>query len=167
MDALDLYALLIYPIIYILPAYVANGAPVIFGGGRPIDFNKKLFGKRIFGSHKTIRGLVAGIASGIIVAAAESVFLPYMLEIGLLLAIGTHVGDLLNSFIKRQAGMKPGVGVPLLDQYMFFVVAVLFALPMGHLPGVIGMLFLIVLTGLLHKLTNVGANRIGLKKVSW
>jgi len=164
---LDLYALLIYPIIYILPAYVANGAPVIFGGGRSIDFNKKLFGKRIFGSHKTIRGLVAGIASGIIVAAAESVFLPYMLEIGLLLAVGTHVGDLLNSFIKRQAGMKPGARAPLLDQYMFFVVAVLFALPMGHLPGVIGMLFLIALTGLLHKLTNVGANRIGLKKVSW
>ncbi len=36
---------ILYSIFYILPAYVANGAPVIFGGGKPIDMNKKFRGK--------------------------------------------------------------------------------------------------------------------------
>jgi CDP-2,3-bis-(O-geranylgeranyl)-sn-glycerol synthase len=162
-----LYTMILYPIIYILPSYVSNGAPVIFGGGMPIDGGRKLFGKRIFGSHKTVRGLVAGILSGIIVALVESAFLPYMLVIGIMLAIGTHIGDLLNSFIKRQAGLKPGSGVPILDQYLFFVFAMLLALPFGHLPNAIGIIFLVILTGLLHKLTNIGANKLGLKKVSW
>jgi len=44
---------------YIFPAYCANGAPVLFGGGRPIDGGKKLGdGKPIFGSHKTIRNSI-------------------------------------------------------------------------------------------------------------
>ena len=54
-----LYIVVIYPLLYILPAYVANGAPVIFGGGTPLDFGRKLGGKPIFGNHKTIRGLIS------------------------------------------------------------------------------------------------------------
>ena len=58
-----LYTVIIYPIIFILPAYAANGAPVIFGCGIPIDLNKKFRGKPIFGKHKTIKGLISGICS--------------------------------------------------------------------------------------------------------
>ena len=32
----------LYPIIYIFPAYAANGAPVLFGGGKPLDLGKKI-----------------------------------------------------------------------------------------------------------------------------
>ena len=57
-------------ILFILPAYVANAAPVILGGKTPIDLGQQLGDKkRIFGKSKTIRGFVAGVASGTIVGA--------------------------------------------------------------------------------------------------
>ena len=38
----------------IVPAYCTNGAPVIFGGGPPVDFGKSLSdGNRILGDNKT------------------------------------------------------------------------------------------------------------------
>ncbi|MDE1847254.1 MAG: CDP-archaeol synthase, partial [Candidatus Micrarchaeota archaeon] len=58
---MNLYDLVIYPILFILPAYVANGAPVLFGGGRPIDGGAKLWGGYIFGPNQTVRGLISGL----------------------------------------------------------------------------------------------------------
>ncbi len=162
-----LYSIILYPIIYIFPAYVANGAPVIFGGGMPLDLNRKFMGKRIFGKHKTIRGLAAGLASGFIIAYAESLFIPYMLALGILLSIGTHFGDLLCSFIKRRMRIKEGVSLPFFDQYLFLLFAFIFALPLGNLPSAYGIIFLIILTGLLHKATNVAAYLMRIKKVPW
>ncbi|MCL5008319.1 MAG: CDP-2,3-bis-(O-geranylgeranyl)-sn-glycerol synthase [Candidatus Marsarchaeota archaeon] len=159
--------MILFPIIYIFPAYVANGAPVIFGGGTPIDMNRRFRGKPIFGKHKTIRGFVFGVASGIIIGALESVALPYMLAIGIALSFGTLFGDMLGSFIKRQMGFKEGKDVFLMDQYLFLVVAMLFALPLGHLPELYGIIFIILLTGVLHKLTNYIAHKAKLKEVPW
>ncbi|MEM3215643.1 MAG: CDP-archaeol synthase, partial [Candidatus Micrarchaeaceae archaeon] len=61
----------------------------------------------------------------------------------------------------------PGTGVAILDQYTFLFFAVLLALPFGHLPDIYGLVFIVVLTGILHKLTNVGAYLLRLKKVPW
>ncbi len=164
---LDLYLLFVYPIIYIWPAYVANGAPVIFGGGRPIDLNRKLWGKPIFGSHKTIKGLFAGLLAGFIMALIESLFIPYMLPIGILLTIGTMFGDLAGSFVKRRIGKVEGTRMMLLDQYPFLIFALLFAFPLGNMPGVPGIIFIVVLTGVLHVFTNHSAHKMKLKKVPW
>ena len=161
------YQLIIYPLIYVFPAYVANGAPVIFGGGLPIDLNKKISGKPIFGSHKTIRGLVAGLLAGFILAYFESIFIPYMLVVGILLSIGTHFGDLLGSLIKRRIGTREGVSMPFLDQYLFLLFAFIFSFPLGNLPSWYGILFIVILTGLLHKGTNIAAYLMKLKKVPW
>lgn len=162
-----LYSWIIYPVIYIFPAYVANGAPVIFGGGRPLDLGRKLFGKPIFGKHKTIRGTVLGILSGCLIGGIESAFIPYMLVVGILLSLGTHAGDLAGSFIKRRLGRKEGQSSVIMDQYMFLIFALLFALPAGHLPGILGILFLAILTGILHKSTNMVANKAKIKEVPW
>src|SRR5271157_2661677 len=116
-----LYVFIIYPLLYILPAYVANGAPVIFGGGTPLDLGKKLGGKPIFGSHKTVRGLVFGLASGFAVALVESFFIKYLLLIGVMLSIGTHIGDLFGSFVKRRMGKKEGHNWAFFDQYLFLI----------------------------------------------
>ncbi len=90
-----------------------------------------------------------------------------MLAIGILLTVGTHIGDLLGSFIKRRIGAKPGVNIPIMDQYLFFVMALLFALPFGHLPSLYGLIFLVILTGILHRLTNIAAHKAKLKDVPW
>ncbi len=162
-----LYAIVLYPIVYIFPAYAANGAPVLFGGGKPIDRKRKINGKRIFGDNKTVRGLVASLICGIAVGLIEYPFLHFMLPIAILLAVGANIGDLAGSFIKRRMNVPSGRSVLILDQYGFFVVAVLLAAPLGHLPGLYGMIFLIILTGITHILTNVGAHRLKLKKVPW
>lgn len=161
------YLYFIYPIIYIFPAYAANGAPVLFGGGKPLDGGKKLNGKRIFGNNKTIRGTLASLVAGIAVGLIEYPFLHYMLPVAVLLAIGANFGDLIGSFIKRQLNFKSGSSFPIMDQYGFFIFALLLAFPLGNLPNIYGMIFLIVLTGVAHLLTNMGAHKLKLKSVPW
>lgn len=162
-----LFDLIIYPILYILPAYVGNAAPVLFGGGKPLDHNRKFRGRRIFGKNKTIRGTIFVMIGAILVGIIEYPFFHYMLLISILLGIGTIVGDLLGSFIKRQLRFKSGRSFPIMDQYGFFVVALIFALPFGHIPTLYGIIFLFILTGILHLSTNISAYMLKLKRVPW
>ncbi len=162
-----LFAYIIYPIIYVFPAYAANGAPVIFGGGSPLDFGRKLSGKRILGDNKTIRGTASALIAGTAVGLIEYPFMHYMLAIAVVLSIGTILGDLGGSFLKRQMKVKSGASVPILDQYGFVAIALLLAYPFGHMPDAYGLLFILVLTGIAHVLTNIGAHKLKLKKVPW
>jgi CDP-2,3-bis-(O-geranylgeranyl)-sn-glycerol synthase len=163
------YAIIIYPIIYIFPAYAANGAPVLFGGGSPLDRGKKINGKRIFGDHKTVRGTVSSLIAGFAVGAIEYPFFHYMIISAIFLTIGANVGDLLGSFVKRQIGIKSGRSFPLMDQYGFFVFALIFvfAFYSTGIPGIYGLIFIVILTGVMHLLTNIGAYRLKLKDVPW
>jgi CDP-2,3-bis-(O-geranylgeranyl)-sn-glycerol synthase len=163
-----IYTYIIYPILFIFPAYAANGAPILFGGrGKALDFGKKIGGKRIFGDNKTIIGTLSSLIAGTAVGLIYYPFLPYMLPIAILLATGAVIGDLVGSFIKRRLNYKSGKSFPILDQYGFFVFALLLAYPLGHLPNAYGLLFLVVLTGIAHVLTNRGANKLKLKSVPW
>jgi CDP-2,3-bis-(O-geranylgeranyl)-sn-glycerol synthase len=164
-----LYSLIFYPILFILPAWVANGTPVLFAGRMPLDLGGRLWGKRIFGDHKTVRGTAAGIAGGIVVAGLEYSLIGVPLALGAALTTGAIAGDLFGSFVKRRAGAKEGSNVPIMDQYLFFIFALLFALPLGlsYFPSLIGLVVIVVLTGVLHRLTNVAAHRARLKDVPW
>jgi CDP-2,3-bis-(O-geranylgeranyl)-sn-glycerol synthase len=162
-----LYTLFVYPLIFILPAWIANGAPVIFGGGAPLDFDKKFMGKPLFGKHKTIRGTASGLAAGFLISLIEYPFFNYLLMSGIFLSIGTMLGDLIGSFIKRRIALKEGHSVFLMDQYLFLVVALLLALPFGNFPDAAGMVIIVILTGVLHRLTNIIAHRAKLKSVPW
>lgn len=168
MDNL-LYIIVVYPILFILPAYAANGAPVILGGGTPIDLNRKFNKKPIFGKHKTIKGLISGIASGILMGFIESTApgFGFMLYIGIAQALGTHFGDLLGSFIKRQQGSKEGHKAELLDQYLFLIFAFIFSIPFGNAPVIYGVIFIFLFTWLMHRLTNKIAYKLRLKDVPW
>lgn len=162
-----IYTTFIYPLIYVIPAYVANGAPVLFGGKRPLDFGRKLRGVRVFGSNKTVRGTISSLLAGTAIGAIELIFFPWMLAVGILSALGANAGDLLGSFLKRQMRKKPGAGVPILDQYGFLLFALLFAWPLGHTPTIYGLIFIVALTGAAHVLTNRGAYLLKLKRNPW
>ena len=162
-----LYSIVIYPILYILPAYVANGAPVLFGGGRAIDAGKKLWGNPIFGKNKTVRGLLTGVLAGTLIGLVEAPLLPYMILVGIVLSIGTHMGDLFGSFIKRRMGQGPGQSSQVMDQYLFVIIALILAYPLGYTPPLYGVVFILVITGALHILTNIVAHRMRLKAVPW
>ncbi len=167
MSDVSFYGLIAYPILFILPAWLANAAPVIFSGGGPLDFKKKLGGKPILGGHKTVSGTASGILAGIIVAAIESVFLGFSLAAGIAITLGAIFGDLLGSFIKRRLSLKEGSSVLFMDQYLFFVFALVFSLPFSNLPGYPGIIFILLLTGILHRLMNILAHKAGMKSVPW
>lgn len=79
----------------------------------PLDFGAVLKdGQRLFGSHKTWRGLIAGaVASGWLAAALGPGFL-----LGAAFGATSMAGDALSSTIKRRLGREPGTEVALLDQ---------------------------------------------------
>jgi len=158
---------------YIFPAYCANGAPVIFGGGRPIDGGRKfLDGKPIFGSHKTYRGLILGLAIGTYVGWVQEALAPRAglppgsVILGFTLSLGALVGDLMGSFIKRRLDLKPGASLPISDQIDFVLVALLFGL-LVEPPSIIAALIIIVLTGPMHLLVNAIAYLLRLKGNPW
>jgi len=168
MTSTLLYSLLLYPILFILPAWFASATPVLLGGGTPLDFNRKLGGKPIFGNHKTVRGTISGLAAGILVSWIESALFTYPLMLGVALTAGAVAGDLIGSFIKRRMGHKEGANVILMDQYLFFLVALFVALPyIGFFPSIWGLIVIAILTGVLHRLANILAHKAGIKKVPW
>ena len=163
-----IFSVVIYPILFIFPAYAANGIPVLLGGGpTPLDFKRKFNGARIFGDNKTVRGTAVAILAGLIAGYLESWALPGLFISFAAMTFGAVAGDLLGSFLKRQLKFKPGAPFPVMDQYGFFIFAILFAYPFGNLPSLYGMVFLIVITGLIHVGTNIGAYKLGLKNVPW
>jgi CDP-2,3-bis-(O-geranylgeranyl)-sn-glycerol synthase len=153
--------------LFIGPAYVANAAPLLFGGGRTLDGGRLLSdGQPIFGAHKTVRGVIAGIVAGSAIGAAESVVDSRLLVGGFLIALGAVLGDLLGAFIKRRLKVDPGKPFPILDQLDF----VLGSLVLGYSYfqiGVLSAILVVVVTLPIHLATNYGAYLLGIKKTQW
>ncbi len=158
---------------YIFPAYCANGAPVIFGGGHPIDCGKKfLDGKPIFGSNKTTRGFIAGLLIGTLVGWAQETLAPNIglergsVVLGFVLSLGALTGDLIGSFVKRRLDLQPGTPLPISDQMDFVLVALLFSLLVKP-PTVSNALIVIILTLPIHLLANIVAYLLHIKRSPW
>lgn len=152
----------------IVPIYCTNGAPVIFGGGRPIDFGKSLKdGERVFGDHKTIQGFGSGVIVGITVGLFEGYLFSWnLLPVAVLASLGALLGDLGGAFLKRRLGIKPGGALPGLDQLDFVVGALLAASAIIKISSG-SFLILFLVTPPIHFLTNVGAYVLGLKSAYW
>ncbi|MCE7936552.1 CDP-archaeol synthase [Candidatus Saccharibacteria bacterium CPR2] len=122
---------IIFALWFFLPAGLANTVPVPAAKIKsldflniPLDFNKTFRNKRIFGNHKTLRGVVIGVITGIITAIIQFFIYKnwdYMQQIspidysqispiiwGSILALGALGGDAIKSFFKRQLDVKPG-----------------------------------------------------------
>ncbi len=111
---------------------LANGLPallgLLLGPGRPLDGGRALGDRRpLFGSTKTVRGVLAALVATPL--AAFVLGLPW--QIGLLVALGAMLGDLLASFTKRRLGLASSTAVPLLDTVPESLIPVL--LVMQHL----------------------------------
>jgi len=170
MDFLEL-------IIFMLPCYVANAAPVVIGGGDRLDGGTKLGdGRALLGKTKSVRGFIGGIVAGIVVAGLASLLWPMLLfgnqQIlflsGVLLSIGALVGDAVGSFIKRRMNIGPGKQCMVLDQIDFLVGGLVFAYPVAAVIYTVpNLVFILIVSFILHIGTNILANRAGLKKVPW
>lgn len=152
----------------ILPIYCTNGAPVLFGGGRPIDFGRNFVdGERVLGAHKTFRGFVSGLVVGALVGAVCSyVFSKNLFTVAILASLGALLGDMAGAFVKRRLKIKPGAPLPIVDQLDFVIGAIILVslFSMISLPVV---LILLLVTPPIHFLTNVGAYALRLKGHYW
>lgn len=170
---MDIIALLVF----LIPAYVANAVPVILGGGTRLDLGKTFIdGKPLLGKGKTIRGFVAGVIGGTVVAwiIANYYQVPFFLNMetqiiaGFVLSLGTMIGDTIGSFLKRRMNIEQGK--PFLpDTIIFLIIALVLVYPFvtGSLYDPLNIGFILALTVILHRLTNFLANQTGLKKVPW
>lgn len=98
---------------------LANGTPVIakdiFGDlfAIPIDGNAKFIdGRPIFGSSKTIRGLLLSV----LVTSAVAPVIGMNWKVGAIVASVAMAGDLCASFLKRRMKLQPGAKATGLDQ---------------------------------------------------
>ena len=152
----------------IAPIYCTNGAPVLFGGGRAVDFGRTMpDGERIFGDHKTLRGLLSGLIVGTLVGIFESFLSASNVTVMAALAsAGALLGDLGGAFLKRRMRIKPGQSLPGVDQLDFVLGAVLVVSLVHTLsPGTLLILFCV--TPPIHLLANIGAYKLGLKSNYW
>jgi len=180
--------LILSTIYLLLPAYVANMAPVIANRldfwpklNKPLDQNKTLFGQPIFGPGKTWRGLLIGIVLAILTSGLQAMVYQLgwihdlspinFLEInwfifGLLSGLGALAGDMLKSLVKRQLHIISGQPWPVFDQLDFLVGSVivtwwLFPWPANRLW------IAVIVTLIVHPLTNIVSYLLKIKKVWW
>ena len=155
-------------LLFILPAYVANSTPIIFGGGKAIDLDRRFIdGERILGANKTIRGFISGLILGSLVGIVESLVMSQgMVQRALLISLGSLSGDLFGAFTKRRLKLRPGFPLPLMDQLDFIFGALLFSYPF-HALSLNAIFIVLLITPPLHLATNSIAYVLKLKNTAW
>ncbi|UNQ72488.1 CDP-2,3-bis-(O-geranylgeranyl)-sn-glycerol synthase [Infirmifilum sp. NZ] len=162
-------------IVWILPAYFANGAPVLTvhvirrAGYRPhpLDFGATFTdGRRVLGDNKSIEGFLGGVAAGTAGGALLQLFGLHDLLSAFVMSIGALTGDLVGAFVKRRLGLRPGDPAPLLDQLDFVAGSVL-AYWLYKPPPLEYVVVVVVLTPLIHLVTNAVAYVLGIKDRPW
>ncbi len=176
---LPIIAVIIKAVWLMLPAYIANPTAVVFGGGTPIDFGKNWRdGRRIFGDGKTFRGLLGGTACGIIVGllqrqvSSNDIFIVPSITALIALSLGALLGDIVKSFFKRRLGFERGAKLPLVDQLDFVAGAWILTYvfdPQWFADNFTFWIIItvLVLTPVLHRLTNIIGYYIKVKKEPW
>ena len=123
---------ILFALWFFAPAGLANAAPVFANKiprsdwlAVPLDFGKSLRGRRIFGAHKTLRGLLSGVVVAELAILLQrtlyihsnlfrdiSLYVNYqninIWLLGFLFGFGALGFDAIKSFFKRQIGVKPG-----------------------------------------------------------
>lgn len=163
---------------FILPAWVANsaaidvsGLPILKNYGAPMDFGRKWRGQRILGDGKTWRGFIAGVAAAVLCAYIQQLYqVPGYIEmtplLGFMLGFGALMGDLVESFIKRQSGLERGHPLFLLDHLDYIFGALFMAWTI--VPVDLGYLIMACFITLpIHFIANIVAWAIKLKKKPW
>jgi CDP-diglyceride synthetase len=136
----------------------ANGVPVIAKKllgetwARPLDAGATwLDGRPWFGPSKTIRGVALSLLATPLVAMLMG--LPW--QLGLLVACGTMLGDLLSSFVKRRMGLPPSSMALGLDQIPESLLPLLFTrwlVPVGWVDILAGVAIFCVAAPIVSRL---------------
>lgn len=169
----------------VLPAAAANTIPVIVSKlpylrdlNSPLDLGLKFNGKRVFGSHKSWRGLFFGILAGVLVTIIQKhLFINFdLIEelidfdylsispilFGFFASFGALAGDAIESFFKRQFDVTAGKAWIPFDQIDSIVGVIVFTLPIYQFSLTIYVLMFIIWT-IGHPISTVTGYLIKLK----
>jgi CDP-2,3-bis-(O-geranylgeranyl)-sn-glycerol synthase len=165
-----------------LPAYLPNNVAVVAGSGRPIDGGRTWGGKRMLGDGKTWRGTAVGVGVGTLLAFGLNAVRPdtilgtvppeFPVAAAIALPAGAMLGDIGASFLKRRTGRKRGAAFPVVDQLDFVAGALVLAAIaatrwFGDVFTLPVLLAVVLITPLLHLVTNMVAYLLGLKSEPW
>ncbi len=161
-----------------LPAFVANAVPVLIRWVPGFTQWNTPLDKKLFGAHKTYRGLIMGMLFAVLTGAIQfyvdqsALFtrfhalhptLPRALLMGGLLGMGALGGDLVKSFCKRKIGIAPGK--PWLPgDGVDYIIGAMIVLSPVFLPSLKGILFLLIAAPLLSLLANTTSYLLGWKE---
>jgi len=179
MDFLNLFYLL-------FPVFVANMAPQVASRleilkflDKPVDFGKSVFGKRIFGQNKTFRGFFVGVIFGVVISflqyilAANKIIeieklsgLWQFLAFGFLAGFGALAGDSIESFLKRQVGIKEGRPFIPFDQ-IDYIIGFLFFTSLVVSWEWKEIIFALLCGAFLNPIVNFLAYLLRIKKTYW
>lgn len=165
--------LILKALYFFLPAYFANMAPLFFGKIKSLRIP---ISPKLFGSHKTWGGLVIGtLVGGGIFWIQKELFLSrfkeltlidyadFSLALGFFLGGGALIGDLVKSYYKRKAGIKPGQPWIPWDQLDFVIGGLTLGLFI-YVPTISVVVILLLLSPILHLIFNLLGYWFGLKK---
>ncbi len=174
---------ILFSLLFFFPAGVGNATPVFIAKipflkkfNYPLDFNLKFRGKRILGSHKTIRGLLFGVLFAILTMHLEYYLLQEQINklapfdynqanltiLGGLLGLGAIVGDFVKSFFKRRVGIKPGASWIPFDQIDYILGGIIFSLLYIQMP-IIYYILIFISYSIIHPISTVIGYYIKLK----
>jgi len=137
-----MHTTLIFQLLVLL--VVANGAPVLVKKAlgdqlaQPFDGGAVLpDGRPLFGSSKTVRGVVSSFLATPLVAS----LMGFQWEVGAFVAGGAVAGDLFSSFVKRRLGFPPSsmaLGLDQIPESVFPLAACRLLLPVTLVDILVG-----------------------------
>ena len=168
--------LILTSIYFFLPGYFANMAPIF---AKRLKFLHIPIHARVFGSNKTWRGIIAAtLMGGFIFWIQKILFLrgfrefalidygDFSILLGFLLGFGAILGDLVKSYYKRKQNIAPGNPWYVFDQMDFIIGGLLFSF-FVYVPSAEVALTLLIVSPLLHIITNHLAYWFGIRDVKW
>ena len=192
MDVKEILMISVQSMWLMLPLFISNPSAVFTGNKRPIDFGKSFSdGTRILGDGKswgglvggTLIGMVAGLAMAFIIRRTDTgVYWQFgaseveILKNVFIISFGALFGDSAASFVKRRLKFKRGEAVPGLDQYDMIagVWLLLLIFSWGWFTDMflsdgrwVGLIAVLILTPILHRVANIIGYKIGVKEVPW
>jgi len=174
------FDILITALWLMLPAYLPNPCAATFGRGTAIDFGRNFIdGRRIFGDGKTYTGFLAGTTAGIMIGLIQTMVAPYLpffpvfsAKAVLCLSIGSLLGDIGMSFVKRRIGLARGAPFPIADQLDFVAGAWILTYLVEREWFVSNftaqiVIIVLIITPIMHRITNIIGYKLGKKEVPW
>lgn len=178
---------ILFALWFLLPAAAANVAPVLTAPipllkkwNTPIDGGRTFNGKEIFGTHKTWRGLISGMIFATLALWIQQLayqhtgwahalsgdvdyaLLPLFL-LGPMFGLGALGGDAIESFFKRQRGIKSGHAWVPFDQIDYIIGAIIVSLPFT-IATLAQYGWMLVIWFIMHLLFSYLGWLVGLKK---